>query len=291
MRRRLSFLLASAVAMSAASAVSAGTLSSATWFQVTQGVPMTRSNNIGCIPNPDDDTTPGAAPHPCFEASGTSTFAGTSIGVNLTFPFFQTSFFVPKTPNGTLDLHINVTQGGAQAIVATPNSANGSPGIPGTVVVMTAGHVGMGLNQSMFKVGINTLVAVPLSAGKADLFTGTFTVVGALHTISVQFFAWTPGTLTFANLTSKNAPLSQAAGGVPADNTVVAMGSFNLSASGGGGTVTLVSPSKVDIDGSLAQRRTAAFTKLTLAFIPEPGAVLLILGGALGLGVMGSFRR
>ena len=283
MRRRLSFLLASAVAMSAASAVSAGTLTSATWFQVTQGVPMTRSNGPSC--------GSGDPFFDCFTAEGTSTANGASIAVNLTFPFFQTSFFVPKTPNGTLDLHINVTQGGGQGITASATAANGTPGIPGSVVVMTAGHIGMGLNQSMFKVGVNTLVQVPLSAGKADLFTGTFTVVGALHVITVEFYAWTPGTLVFGNLTSKSEPLSMAPGGVPADNTVVAMGTFNLSASGGGGTVTRVSPSKVDIDGSLAQRRTAAFTKLTLAFIPEPGAVLLILGGALGLGVMGSFRR
>jgi hypothetical protein len=279
MRRRLSFLLASAAAMLAASAVSAAPLDSAVWYQVTQGVPMTRSFNAGGVCDPDGPG--GSPPGACIQlnnVSGSST--ATSIAANLSFPQFTSDFFVPKTPNGTLDLNIHITQGGAQAVVATSNSANGSPGVPGTVVVMTAAHIGMGLNQSMFKVGANTLVAVPLSAGKAGNFTGTFTVVGALHTITVEFYAWTPGTLVFNGLTTKGDPLPQ----------VSAMGSFNLTA-GGNGTVTLVSPSKVDIDGSLAQRRTASFTKLSLAFIPEPGAVLLILGGVLGLGVMGRYRR
>jgi hypothetical protein len=68
------------------------------------------------------------------------------------------------------------------------------------------------------------------------------------------------------------------------------MGSFNLTA-GGNGTVTLVSPSKVDIDGSLAQRRTASFTKLTLSFVPEPGWLALLVGGFPGLVLLGTFRR
>jgi hypothetical protein len=256
--RRLSFLLAGAVALLAATTASAGTLTNATWFQVTQGVPMTRTfAQIG--------------------AAGTGS-TSTSIGVvTLSYPFFSTNFFVPKTPNGTLDLAIHVTQGGPQSITATPGGANGNPGVPGTVVVMTALHIGMGLNQSMFKVGVNTLVQVPLSAGKAGQFTGTFTVVGALHTITVDFYAWTPGTLTFTGLTTKGAALP----------TVVAAGSFNLNANGGG-TVTLVSPSKISIDGALAQRRTAGFTALVLNFIPEPGTLLLLGAGALGLVLMGS---
>ena len=65
--------------------------------------------------------------------------------------------------------------------------------------------------------------------------TGYFTVLGNGHYITVDFYAWTPHTLTFTGLTSKFAPLPTP--------TVVAMGSVNLT-SMGGGTVTLVSPSK-----------------------------------------------
>jgi hypothetical protein len=246
--------------MLAATAASAGTLTNATWFQVTQGIPMTRTfGQLG--------------------ASGTGS-TGTSMSVVLSYPAFTSDFFVPKTANGTLDLAIHITQGGPQLITATPSMATGTPGIPGTVIVMTAMHVAMGANQSMFNVGINTLVAVPLSAGKAGVATGTFTVVGALHRITVDFYAWTPHTLTFTGLTTKGANL-------PA---VIAAGSFNLTAMGGG-TVLLVSPSKISIDGSLAQRRTASFTALFLQFVPEPGTLLLLGAGALGLVVIGSRKR
>jgi hypothetical protein len=257
MRSRLSFLLAGAVALLAATAASAGTLTSATWFQVTQGVPMTRTTaQLG--------------------ATGSSPL-GTSISVNLSYPFFSTTAFAPGTQ---IDLAQQITQGGPQAITATANAANGSPGVQGTVIVMSAIHVGMGANQSMFMVGANTIVQVPLSAGKAGVFTGTFLAVGVLHKITVDFYAWTPGTIVLSGLTTKGAALPN----------VTAAGSFNLTPNGGG-TVTLVSPSKISIDGTLAQRRTAGFTSLVMSFVPEPGTLLLLGAGALGLVLMGSRKR
>jgi hypothetical protein len=249
--RRTSLLSVLGTLLLAGASAHAGTLTNATWFQVAQGFPMTRTNaQLG--------------------AAGNST--ATSVAVTLSYPAFSTKFFAPKTANGVIDLAITITQGGFQAITATAGMASGSPGIPGTVLVMTAAHNGMGLNQSMFMVGVTTLVAVPLSNGKAGQFTNTFTVTGAQHTITVDFFAWTPGTLTFAGLTTKGSSIPN----------VSAMGSFNLTAMGGG-TVTLVSPSKVSIDGPLAQRRSAGFTKLVLTFIPEPGTLFLLGGAALAL--------
>ena len=249
------------VRASTASAAQAGTLTSASWLQVTQGVPMSQTTvQLG--------------------ATGTST--ATSISVSLAYPAFSQTLFVPKTANGVLDLHIKITQGGPQAITATPLMASGAPGIPGTVVVMTANHVAKGVNQSMFNVGVNTLVAVPVSIGKAGVFTGTFIVLGITHTITVDFFAWTPGMATYTGLTSKGVALP----------SVMAVGSFSLNGAGDG-MVTLVSPSKVDIDGSLAQRRTASFTTLKLTFgtVPEPGTLLLLGAGALGLALVGSRKR
>jgi hypothetical protein len=254
--RRLFLSLFALGGLGLATAASAGTLTNATWFQVTQGVPMTRTfGQIG--------------------AAGTGSTA-TSISVTLSYPFFATTAFAPGSQ---IDLAQQITFGGPQAITATPGMASGNPGIPGTVVVMSAIHVAMGANQSMFMVGANTIVAVPLSAGKAGTFTGTFSAVGALHYLTVDFYAWTPGTLVFSGLTSKGMALPN----------VTAAGSFALN-SQGGGTVTLVSPSKISIDGTLAQRRTAGFTSLVLSFVPEPGTLLLLGAGALGLVLMGSRR-
>jgi hypothetical protein len=82
-------------------------------------------------------------------------------------------------------------------------------------------------------------------------------------------------------LTTKLAPLP----------TVTATGTFNLTSPGGAGTVTLVSPSKISIDCALAQRRTASFTALRMVFVPEPGTLLLLGAGALGLVLVGSRKR
>jgi hypothetical protein len=73
--------------------------------------------------------------------------------------------------------------------------------------------------------------------------------------------------------------------------TVTAAGSWNLTAPDGAGTVTLVSPSKISIDCALAQRRTASFTALKMFFVPEPGSLLLLGAGALGLVLLGSRKR
>ena len=258
MRTRLLSPLLGAVL--AASAAQAGTLTSATWTQVTQGFPMTRSGGQLGI-------------------TGTST-GSASIAANLSYPFLETKFFIPKTANGVLDLAVHLTQGGPQALTATPSMAVGTPGVAGTVIVMTAAHNTKGVNQSTFMTGVNTLVKVPLSVGKAGQFTDTFIVLGIPHFITVDFYAWTPNTQVFTGLTTKGDPLP----------TVTAAGSWALTAMGGG-TVTLVSPSKISIDCSLAQRRTAAFTSLKMYFVPEPGTLLLLGAGALGFALVHSRRR
>jgi len=248
----------------------AGTLTSATWFQVTEGR-LRGVGVIGGIPM----TRTGAQ----LGAAGTST--ATSIAVTLSYPAFASTLFVPKTASGTADLALQVTQGGPQAITATPSMAGGTPGIPGTVVVMSALHAGKGVNQSMFMIGSVTFLKVPLSHGAADQFAGTFIVFpGIIHALTLDFIGWTPHTLVFTGLTSDSQPLPD----------VTAMGSFALT-SMGGGTVTLVSPSKISIDGVVAQRRTVAVTTLVLSFVPEPGTLLLLGGAGLALLLGGRRRR
>jgi len=259
MRSRPLLSIVAGMLLLGAGASEAGVLTAATWLQVIQGVPMTRTTaQLG--------------------VAGSST-AG-SIGVSLSYPQFTTSFFVPKTVYGVLDLHIKVTQGGAQAITATPSMGNGSPGIDGMVTVRTFTHADAGANASMFMAGVILPgYPQPLSNGMAGQFTTTFFVI-ADHQLTIDFFAWTPHTLSFMDLTSFGGALPD----------VVAMGSFDLTANGGG-TVTLVSPSKLSINGSLGQRRTATFTTLELHFVPEPSTLLLLAAGALGLVSRAGLRR
>jgi hypothetical protein len=197
--------------------------------------------------------------------------------VSLTVPLFAGTHY---TTGGAINLKTQFALSGAQSITGVNSSAAANAGVPGQVTVMVAAHAGMGANVSLFTAAMTTLVKVPLSVGKAGTFTGTFTVLGSTHNITVDFYAWTPQTQTFAGLTTKFAALP----------TVVAMGSFNLTA-GGGGTVSLVSPSKISIDGPLAQRRTASFTTLKLTYAPEPSTLLLLGAGVVGLALVGNRKR
>ncbi len=245
----------------------AGMLESASWLQAVElqgypSVPMSRTTaQLG--------------------ATGTSTT--TSIAVSLSYPQTSIQFFAPKTQFGVLDVALTITQGGAQAITATPSMALADQGVMGTVLVMTANHVGMGLDQSMYAIGINTLLQIPLSVGVDGRFTDTFFVLGASHFITVDFYAWTPRTKTLT--------LPGYGTGMYSTANVVAMGSFDLDAAGNG-MVTLVSPTRVHIAGPLAQLDMVSITTLKLTFtaqVPEPGTLLLIGAGALALGL--TWRR
>jgi hypothetical protein len=278
MLRSLFVSLATALALGAATPAVAGPLTSATWTQNLQGVDVTLTNNGSTCSttNPaliQQTVTIGGVS--CLNVANpnglgaTGSATATSYSISLTLPNFALRQF---TTGGALNIATKAAIGGMQTITGNATSALANVGIPGMVTVKAAAHIGKGANASMLTsitpMGANTLVLVPLSVGKAGTFTGSFYVLGSLHYITVDFYAWTLGIQTFMGLTSKGLPLPD----------VTAQGSFNLHA-GGGGTVTLVSPSKISIDGPLAQRRTAGFTSLTLVF-PEPGTLLLLAAAA-----------
>jgi hypothetical protein len=255
--RSAGLALAAAALLGLASPASAAVLTMATWSQVTQGVPMTRTLSQ-------------------LNAAGAST--ASSISLSLTYPQTTISLFRPKTTMGVLDFHLRITQGGAQAITATPSMAMADTGVPGSVRIRTAKHVLTGANASMLNVGNVTLLKVPLRHGQAAVQTGTFSILGQSHVFTVFHYAWTPGSLFFDSLTSKLAPLSN----------VLTEGSFQLSPNGAG-TVALVAPSLLVVRGSIVFQTTLSVTRLELSF-PEPGTALL-LGAASAALVLAGLRE
>jgi hypothetical protein len=289
MRIRLFLSLIAAAAL-AGSAAQAGVLQSVTWSQDLQGISI---NITGTDTNADGTTDTGngtctdtlathvqtsiTCPTGLVGASGSAT--ATSYNVSLTMPAFSLNTF---TTGGAININTMATFGGSAAITGNASAANADQGIAGMVTVKVAVHAAKGANLSLQTPAPTTLVKLPLNIGAAGVETGYFYVLTNIHYITVDFYAWTPHTLTFTGLTSKFVPLD--------DPTVVAMGSVNLDANGNG-TVTLVSPSKISIDGPLAQRRTAGFTSLTLTYAPEPSTLLLLGAGVVGLVLVGSRKR
>jgi hypothetical protein len=288
MRSRLFLsLIAGAALVVAGSAAQAGPLLSATWTSTTQGIFLSLTNAAGTCSDTltvhvqDTRTISGVNCDPGPVAGGlggpTGTATATSYSVSLTVPLFEIKQF---TTGGAINIYTHATLAGGAAISGTDSAAAATMGVLGQVTVNVAAHQGLkSPTPSALKKAPTTLVKVPLSVGVAGTTTGYFYVLQNLHYITVDFYAWTPHTLTFTGLTSKYAPLPTP--------TVVAMGDVVTM----GGVITqviLVSPSMISIDGPLAQRRTASFTTLTLTYAPEPGALLLLGAGVAGLVLLGS---
>jgi hypothetical protein len=224
----------------------AGTLSTATWTTELAGI--TPVNPALAVP-----------------VIGTGTSTSSSVAVSLVLPPFQGGVF---GTGGAINTYRSLTLGGSQALTATPGMASATMGVPGSIGIKVAVHVAKGANASMLAVGKTTLVRIPLNVGLAGSQTTYFIVSGSAQYVTVDFYGWSPGMQTFTGLTSMNATLPDA----------MVTGSFNLTAMGAG-SVLLVSPTRIAIDGALGQRRGVFFTTLQLEFVPEPGTLLLVLAG------------
>ena len=274
MRSRLFLSLFAAATLLAGSVANAGTLLSATGSQSLQGVDVTVTNSGSTCTSTGANLVQQMIS--CSTGSGlsaTGTFTGGVYSVSLTLPAFALTQF---TTGGAINIRTAASiPGGMQTITGAASSAAAGAGLPGMVTVKVAAHAAKGVNASLLTAAPTTLVKVPLNIGLAGTNTGYFYVLTNIHYITVDFYAWTPHTLSFTGLTTKGVGLPDvvAAGGIA------------------GNTVTLVSPSKISIDGPLAQRRTASFTSLQLTYAPEPSTLLLLGAGVAGLVLVGSRKR
>jgi hypothetical protein len=280
MRGRFSSFLAAAVAMLvAAGSAHAGTLTAATWTQTIQGVDLTITNSAAtCTDVPGSNHTQQVITCPGFGLGATGTATSSNYSASLTLGLFAIDQF---TTGGVVLVPVHTTAvlgSGVIGISGNHSSAAASMFVNGQVTVKFAAHVAKGASASMLTPAMTTVVKVPLSVGKVGTFLAYTKPLATYSLITVDFYGWTPHTLTLTGLTTKFAPLPD----------VVAMGSFALTPMGGG-TVTLVSPSKISIDGSLSQRRTLlSLTTLKLTYAPEPSILLMLAAGAAGLVWVGS---
>ena len=88
---------------------------------------------------------------------------------------------------------------------------------------------------------------------------------------------------------STNGGFTSISGGLPIEEqTVTVMGTVNLASGSQTGSVTALAPLRIDTSG-IAGRIPGAAT-LIADFVPEPGTMLLLVSGAVGLAVIGRRR-
>ena len=143
-----------------------------------------------------------------------------------------------------------------------------------------------------------TLIGQNITATAAPFISGVMVITGLTENIitipqrgNAQGVAFTlqPTTMEDPRTPSTNGGFVSTGGGEPFVNaTVTVSGTNNLLSGSKAGMVTVVSPLRVatgDIAGTIPGVATLKFS-----FVPEPGTMLLLVSGAVGLAVIGRRR-
>ena len=124
--------------------------------------------------------------------------------------------------------------------------------------------------------------------GNTGVGVGGQLTLGGLGTIRISLVAqpWTIGSTTLPASTHEGAGTIRTVTGF-----VHGAASGNSSTATNSGVIQLVTPTAVTVAGVAGNSASMTlFTTLTMHFIPEPGLLLLIGSGVLGLGLMGRSR-
>jgi hypothetical protein len=102
-------------------------------------------------------------------------------------------------------------------------------------------------------------------------------------------FTLQPGTQEFVRTFNQAGNFQSLAGGLAAENhTVTISGTNNLASGSKAGSVTVVSPLRIDVDTIAGV--IPGVVRLNMQFVPEPGSMLLLVSGAVGLAIIGRRR-
>jgi hypothetical protein len=119
----------------------------------------------------------------------------------------------------------------------------------------------------------SNLISVPARAGQK-------TGVG---------FTLEPNTTEFVRTFNTTGGFQSLSGGFAAENHTVSVSGTNTLASGSkAGSVTVVAPLRIDVD--TISGIIPGYVKIKMQFVPEPGTMLLLVSGAVGLAVIGRRR-
>ena len=213
-------------------------------------------------------TLPGAS-FAGVGATGTAT-SNLSASLNAGTAFngaFTTSIPTSAAPPLT-EIQIFITKNAGQTFVPNPTNLGGNLAFNGVANVYGIGG---------FPGGGAPLLAIPLVLGSPNTL---FKAAGGVAITAVGA-GWTAGVAAVTGVkTTTSMNVTNPAG------TITAMGSNGLTP-GGGGTLVLVSPTKVSTNITAP---LAAFSTLTLTYIPEPGTLLLLGAGIAGLTALGRRR-
>jgi hypothetical protein len=128
-----------------------------------------------------------------------------------------------------------------------------------------------------------------LNGGNTGFGVGGLMTIGRYgqERISLELAPWTLGTATAINQTARGAFIKLSRVGFAHG----AASASDSSTAANSGVIQLIAPAQmmtVGIAGNWSQ--LAMFSTLTLRFIPEPGLLLLIGSGVVGLGLLGRSR-